>query len=86
MLDLWQADPLLILPARITRRKNIQFALRVMVELRHLRRDAHLVVMGPTGPHTPGNQSYLDYLLVQRAELGLQGAVHFLAESGRHRH
>lgn len=79
-LDLWQADPLLILPARITRRKNIEFALRMMVELRRLLPDAHLVVTGPTGPHTPGNQSYLDYLLVQRAELGLQGAVHFLAE------
>lgn len=79
-LDLWQADPLLILPARITRRKNIELALRMMVELRRLRPNAHLVVTGPTGPHTPGNQSYLDYLLVQRAELQLEGAVHFLAE------
>ncbi|MGL4650827.1 MAG: glycosyltransferase [Caldilineaceae bacterium] len=80
VLGLWEADPLLLLPARITRRKNIEFALHVMAHLRTLRLNPHLVVTGPTGPHNPANQSYFDYLLVQRAELGLEGAVHFLAE------
>lgn len=80
VLDFWDADPLLLLPARITRRKNIEFALHVMARLRTLRPNAHLLVTGPMGPHNPTNRSYFDYLLVQRAELGLEGVVHFLAE------
>jgi len=79
-LGLREADPLLILPARITRRKNIEFALLVMEHLRRLRPQACLIITGPPGPHNPGNRSYLDDLLAKRAELGLDHAVHFLAE------
>jgi glycosyltransferase involved in cell wall biosynthesis len=79
-LGLRHGDPLLLLPARITRRKNIQFALQVLAHLRRLRPNAQLVVTGPKGPHNPTNQSYFDDLIALRADLQLEGAAHFLAE------
>ncbi len=81
-LDLWAADPLFILPARITRRKNIQFALQILAALKeHLPRPT-LVVTGPPGPHNPTNVAYLEQLLSLRQDLGLENQVHFLYQHG----
>jgi mannosylglucosylglycerate synthase len=82
-LNLMNADGILLLPARITRRKNIELGLRVLAELRmQSGRDFRLVVTGPPGPHNPANPGYLDELLRLRSELGLQHAAHFLYEHG----
>lgn len=76
---LLQAEVVLLLPARITRRKNIEFALHVLAALRQQTGlDVRLVVSGPPGPHTPSNQAYLNGLLDLRARLGLTEAAHFL--------
>jgi len=82
-LDLLTADPLMLLPARITRRKNIQFAVRVTAALRQHKARATLVVTGPPGPHNPTNIAYLNRLMALRQELDLLGHVHFLYEHGR---
>jgi mannosylglucosylglycerate synthase len=83
-LNLMNADGILLLPARITRRKNIELGLRVLAELRmQSGRDFRLVVTGPPGPHNPANPGYLDELLRLRSELGLQHAAHFLYEHGK---
>lgn len=74
------ANPLLLLPVRITTRKNIELALRVLAELRKHYPEAQLVVTGPLGPHNPANLAYFEKLTVLRRELGLGGAAHFLAE------
>lgn len=79
-LDLLSAAPLLLLPVRITARKNIELALRVLAPLRERLPHAALVVTGPLGPHNPANLHYFEKLLSLRSELGLQGAAHFLAE------
>lgn len=81
-LRLWDADPLFILPARITRRKNIQFALRVLAALKTRLPHPMLVVTGPPGPHNPTNVAYLEQLLRLRQELGLQEQAHFLYQYG----
>ena len=81
-LGLWKAEPLLLLPARITRRKNIQFAIRVVAALRDHFPNPNLVVTGPPGPHNPTNAAYLAQLRSLRAELGLENSVHFLYEHG----
>lgn len=93
-LKLLDAEPLLLLPVRITPRKNIEFALRVLSELRgvdsspggdvpveRLYGRAALVVTGPPGPHNPANAEYFARLKTLRAELGLDGSAHFLAEA-----
>jgi glycosyltransferase involved in cell wall biosynthesis len=79
-LDLWAASPLLLLPARITLRKNIELAMKTLAELRHQLPAATLVVTGPPGPHNSANAGYFDQLKELRSKLGLQNSVHFLAE------
>lgn len=80
MLKLAEAEPLLLLPVRLTPRKNIELALRVLAGLRRHCPNAMLLVTGPEGPHNPANAEYKRRLLTLRDELGLSGAAHFVAE------
>ena len=79
-LDLLHATPLLLLPVRITPRKNIELALHVCANLKQTFPDTKLVVTGPLGPHNPANVEYFDRLVALRKELGLVNVVCFLAE------
>jgi glycosyltransferase involved in cell wall biosynthesis len=79
-LKLNHADPLFLLPVRLTPRKNIELALRVLAKLRIEFPKVMLLVTGPLGAHSPTNAAYKQRLLHQRSELDLRGAVHFLAE------
>jgi mannosylglucosylglycerate synthase len=86
-LGLLAADPLLLLPVRITPRKNIELAVRVVAALRNPAQPSRshfsnplLVVTGPPGPHNPANAQYFAHLKALRAALGLEGSVHYLAE------
>jgi glycosyltransferase involved in cell wall biosynthesis len=82
-LCLLDADGILLLPARLTRRKNIALALRVLAELRRQTgRDFRLIVTGPPGPHNPTNPGYLGELLALRRALNLEQAAHFLYAFG----
>lgn len=77
---LMDAAPILLLPVRVTPRKNIELALRILAELQHEYPRAALVVTGPLGPHGARNGEYFDSLKTLRGQLGLQGSAHFLAE------
>ena len=79
-LKLLTASPLMLLPVRITPRKNIELAIRALAELRSDFPDARLVVTGPQGAHNPANAAYFELLTNLRAELDLNDAVIFLAE------
>ena len=79
-LRLLEADPLILLPVRLTPRKNIELALRVLAELKKPFPNAMLLVTGPEGPHNPANALYKKKLLQLRDALNLQGSAHFLAE------
>ena len=61
-LDLARADPLLVLPARLTRRKRIEAAIAATAALRGRGRAARLVVTGPPGPHNAANRAYFEEL------------------------
>jgi len=74
------AAPILLLPVRVTPRKNIELALHTLAELHKHFQQAALVVTGPLGPHNASNQEYFDSLLQLRTQLSLQGSAHFLAE------
>jgi glycosyltransferase involved in cell wall biosynthesis len=77
---LLESAPILLLPVRVTPRKNIELALHLLAELKKQFRNAALVVTGPLGPHNVNNIKYFEKLTQLRAELGLQDSVHFLAE------
>ncbi|MEP7291916.1 MAG: glycosyltransferase family 4 protein [Chloroflexota bacterium] len=82
-LHLLDADGLLLVPARLTRRKNIELSLRILAEIRQQSgRDFRLIVTGPPGPHNPTNPGYLGELLALRDELALTESAHFLYAYG----
>jgi glycosyltransferase involved in cell wall biosynthesis len=56
---LFDADPLLLLPVRLTRRKRIELAIDALAELRAASYpNAMLVVTGGPGAHNPTNAAY----------------------------
>lgn len=81
-LGLLDAEALLLLPARLTRRKNVELAIEITAALcRHGTR-AKLVITGPPGPHNPANAAYLERLRELRKKLGAEQAVILLHEYG----
>ncbi len=82
-LALLDAAPLLLLPARLTRRKNIEYAIEITAALCRRRLEPKLLVTGPPGPHNPTNKAYLEQLETLRRDLGVEQAVVFLHQFGR---
>lgn len=78
--QLLHAAPILLLPVRLTRRKNIEFALQMLAVLRRRMPDAALVVTGPVGAHNPANVQYQAELIALRRKLDLDRAAILLAE------
>ena len=78
-LDLGDAEPLLILPARITRRKRVEAAIDAAVALRRRRHGAVLVVTGSPGPHNTANREYAADLA---SRAGRTQGVHLLHALG----
>ena len=78
--DLLSASPLLLLPVRITPRKNIELAIQTLAILREKHPQAALIVTGPLGAHNPANEAYFKMLTNLRDTHGLDKAVFFLAE------
>jgi len=78
-LRLFDADPLLLLPVRLTRRKRIEAAIDATAVLRHRGRAAVLVVTGTAGPHDASNQAYLKELAARAKRVE---GVHLLASLG----
>lgn len=78
--------PIFLLPVRITKRKNIEFALEIIAELRETFPNCALIVTGPPGAHNTDNVSYFSTLTTLRSELQLEptetndAAVYFLTE------
>jgi mannosylglucosylglycerate synthase len=78
---LFDRDAVLLLPVRITRRKNIEAGIRAVRCLRDRGLDACFVVSGPVAPHHPArSMSYLAELQALRDELKMGDAVFFLAD------
>ena len=74
------ADPLILMPIRVTRRKNLEMALHITAHLKHRLSALKLVVTGPIGAHNPTNEQYLKELVELRRKLDLENQVIFLAE------
>jgi mannosylglucosylglycerate synthase len=74
------ADPMLLVPVRITPRKRLELAVEVAGLLRASHPRLRLVISGPLGPHSAGNLAYAAGLRDLRAGLGLGDAVKFLYE------
>ena len=78
--NLLAAEPILLLPVRVTPRKNIELALRALAALKKDYPQAALVVTGPLGPHNVNNIQYFERLKDLCRQLALKDSAHFLAE------
>ncbi len=79
-LGLFDADPLLLLPVRLTTRKNIELALHITAALTTEFPNVKLLVTGPEGAHNPANREYRQKLFKLRDDLSLQDRAVFMAE------
>jgi glycosyltransferase involved in cell wall biosynthesis len=64
---------------RITRRKNLQLAIKIIGALRDAGHAPLLLITGPPGPHNTRSASYMRELLKLRADLELEQEVAFLS-------
>jgi glycosyltransferase involved in cell wall biosynthesis len=78
-LGLFDADPLLLLPVRLTRRKRVEVAIDATAVLRSRGHAAMLVVTGAVGPHNAANRAYLAELTARAKKVE---GVHLLAALG----
>jgi glycosyltransferase involved in cell wall biosynthesis len=82
---LFERDAVLLLPVRITRRKNIQAAIRAVRALKDRGLDVIFLISGPVAPHHPNrSRDYLAYLKEEREMLGVMEEVIFLADTLGH--
>lgn len=78
-LGLAQADPLLVLPAKLLPHKNVTLAVRVVSALRRLGRAPRIIITGPASPHQPfASSAVLRELLHLVDEQGLDDVVTIL--------
>ena len=81
-LGLLDADLVLIMPVRITRAKNIEYALNVVAALRDRACGVKAIVTGPPDPHEAASMDYFGTLHDLRRQLQLEDHFHFIFESG----
>ena len=70
-LDLFGADLILLMPVRVARAKNIEFALQVLAALKQSLHPK-LIVTGPPDPHDPESMAYYHSLQELRRSLGVR--------------
>jgi len=81
-LGLLESGLVLLMPVRVTRAKNIEYALRVVAALKARACDPKLVLTGPPDPHDVQSMAYFQELQALRAQLGVQNEMRFVFESG----
>ncbi len=77
---LLEADLILLMPVRVTRAKNVEFALATVAALKQAGQNVRLIISGPPDPHSQDSQDYFQNLLAQRHGLGLDNEAIFLYE------
>jgi glycosyltransferase involved in cell wall biosynthesis len=71
--------PVLLVPVRITPRKNLELAIGIVAALRASGDDARLIVTGPPDPHASGSGAGVARLRTIAREARVEGAIHLLA-------
>jgi glycosyltransferase involved in cell wall biosynthesis len=81
-LGLLESDLVLLMPVRVTRAKNIEYALRVVAALKDQGCRPKLILTGPPDPHDAGSMAYYAALRALRQQLGVEEEMRFVFESG----
>lgn len=83
-LKILESDLVVLMPVRVTEAKNIEYALRVVAELKARDCRPRLVVTGPPDPHSAESMTYFRSLQALRRQLGVEEEMRFVFESGPH--
>jgi mannosylglucosylglycerate synthase len=78
--NLLEADVLMLAPVRITKRKNLEWAIDAAARVRDAGRRVQLLITGPPGPHNPRSLEYVAELKQLTHQRQLDDAVRFLFE------
>ena len=81
-LDLLAADLIMLMPVRVTRAKNIEYALELVAALKAEGAGVKLVLTGPPDPHDEKSMTYFRSLQKLRDDLGVHDEMRFVFESG----
>ena len=81
-LGVYDAGLVLLMPVRVTKAKNIEFALAVVAALKRLEQKPLLLLTGPPDPHDAQSMAYFHELQRLRAELDVEAEMRFVYESG----
>ena len=77
---LLSTDVIMLAPVRITKRKNLEWAIDAVAGVRASGRTVQLLITGPPGPHNPRSLEYVAGLKRQTERLDLEESVRFLFE------
>ena len=81
-LGLLDGDLVLIMPVRITRAKNIEYAMQVVAALKTRACGVKAIVTGPPDPHEADSLNYFHSLQDVRRRLQVEAEFRFIFESG----
>jgi glycosyltransferase involved in cell wall biosynthesis len=81
-LELLESDLVLLMPVRVTRAKNIEYALQVVAALKEQGCHPKLVLTGPPDPHDLDSMAYFEGLQELREQLGIDDEMRFVFEPG----
>ena len=77
---LLSTEVVMLAPVRITKRKNLEWAIEAAAGVRASGRSVQLLITGPPGPHNPRSLEYVADLKRLTQRLDLEDSVHFLFE------
>lgn len=81
-LGIYDRAPVLLMPVRVTRAKNIELALQVVAALKQHGARPKLVLTGPPDPHDAASMAYFNELRGLRRSLGIEDEMTFIFDSG----
>lgn len=79
-LNLESRDLVMVMPARVTPRKNVELAIHIVLAMKNENQNILFLLTGAHDPHEPGISSYYRRLKYWIGELGLEDNVAILAE------
>ncbi len=81
-LGLLESDLVLLMPVRVTLRKNIEFAMQVIAALKDSGYKPQLILTGPPDPHDDDSMTYFKELQDLRREYNIVDEFRFVFEHG----
>jgi len=76
--QIYKDDLVMFFPSRILRRKNYELGIRIVEEIEKMGKSCRFLITGPSDPHNPDSQSYLEELCQLCHQLGIEKRVLFL--------